>query len=185
MYVHMSVRGTKSNVFTLRTCTSNGLWVIGYAFRTCTCASIQFIAFANVSVSVHGRQTIYAHSNTSIARETIDIHFSRQLNRSFLPFILVLYLYNINLTLTFMHSYNAEYIFFRDGSCAIGMFRAITEINVLLPVDNSKRCTFHCSRVESPHNSKYVNYGLESCLTPLFLSFIFTLLKKCTLTQYF
>ena len=31
-----------------------------------------------------------------------------------------------------LYSINPEYRFFRDGSCAIGMFRAITEINVLV-----------------------------------------------------
>ena len=50
---------------------------------------------------------------------------------------------------------------------AIGMFRAITEINVFVqllsyPLIAPKSCTFHCSRVISPHNSKYVNYGFES-----------------------
>ena len=66
---------------------------------------------------------------------------------------------------------------FRDGSCAIGMFRAITEINVLVQLRwdsliTQWSCTFHGSRVVSQHSSRYVNCGFKSWSTQLFY-FIF------------
>ena len=92
-------------------------------------------------------------------------------------------------TITWIHHYrtSTEYIVFRDGSCAIGMFRAITEINVLVqlgwhPLITQCSCTFHGSLVVSQHSYKYVNYGFESCSTQLFfITFFFVFMsKKCT-----
>ena len=49
----------------------------------------------------------------------------------------------------------------------MGMFRAITEINVLVqlrrdPLITQYSCTFHGSRVVSQNSSRYVNCGFES-----------------------
>ena len=52
------------------------------------------------------------------------------------------------------------------------MFRAITEINVLVQLRWDPlitQCTFHDSRVVSQHSPKYVNCGFESWSTQLFL----------------
>ena len=82
---------------------------------------------------------------------------------------------------------NTEYIVFRDGSGAIGMFRAITEINVLVqlrsdPLITQGSCTFHGSHVVSQNSSRYENRGFESCSSQLFfISFFFVFMsRKCT-----
>ena len=65
---------------------------------------------------------------------------------------------------------NTEYVVFRDGSCAIGMFRAISERPIAMrSVDNSMKLYFPRSLVVSQNSSRYVNCGFESWSTQPFL----------------